>query len=68
LLQDALALCDPSVASAFDSEMMGEHSVALLEAAGVGLRRTAVADATTGELASWAAVFGTLHVRKRFSL
>ncbi|KAL4858274.1 Amidase 1 [Chlorella vulgaris] len=62
--EDALALCDASVASAFDSEMMGEHSVALLEAAGVALRRAAVADASTGELASWAAVFGTLHSKE----
>ena len=50
------------MASLFESGFLGEHSVAVIEAAGSGMRRAALADAATGELLTWADAFGTLHV------
>jgi hypothetical protein len=61
-LQDALHLCDAEVADEFSGGLLGGHSLALLEAAGGSLSRTALADGGTGELQSWAAAFATLHV------
>lgn len=61
-MQDALQLCDVKVADEFSGDLLGGHSLALLEAAGGSLSRAALADGSTGELQSWAAAFATLHV------
>jgi hypothetical protein len=66
-MQDALALCDDSVAQLFGSALLEPHGSALAKAAGGagGLRSATLADASTGELASWAGAFGALHVSTR---
>jgi hypothetical protein len=62
--QDVLPLCDDGTAAAFERGFLGEHSTALLEAAGGSMRRAPLADAATGPLASWAGTFFTLHVSR----
>lgn len=59
--QDALALCDAEVAVHFEARLLGEHSAALTKVAS-GTRRVTLGGAGTGDLASWADAFGTLHV------
>ncbi|PSC74805.1 amidase [Micractinium conductrix] len=66
LAQDALSLCDAAVAEHFTSSLLEAHGAALAKAAGsgAGVQSVTLADASTGELASWADAFAALHSKE----
>lgn len=64
--EDALELCDVDVAQHFNAALLDAHAAALAKAAGGAgpLRRVLLGSPVTGDLASWAEAFGTLHGRE----